>query len=160
MSRFASRSLVVSSLFLSASRPSHTISLLPLFLPFPRTAAQIDVQYATEHRCGVRLRAPGLTDTVTDTDPLKDNLPLLRARPTLDTPAARRTADIINRVSDAFAEVRAARFGEVPEPHTCSQHCDCLLSLSLQSNASPSSLLAPRMSSRLSSRRALSHFPL
>jgi 2,3-bisphosphoglycerate-independent phosphoglycerate mutase len=33
---------------------------------------RVDVKYATEHRCGVRVRGPNLTDTIRDTDPLKD----------------------------------------------------------------------------------------
>lgn len=36
----------------------------------------ITVLHATEHRCGVKLSGPGLTDEITGTDPLKDNLPL------------------------------------------------------------------------------------
>lgn len=36
----------------------------------------ITVQHATEHRCGVKLSGPNLTDAVTGTDPLKDNLVL------------------------------------------------------------------------------------
>ena len=36
----------------------------------------ITVLHATEHRCGVKLSGPGLTDQITGTDPLKDNLPL------------------------------------------------------------------------------------
>lgn len=42
---------------------------------------QVAVKYATEHRCGVRLRGPNLTDCIIGTDPLKDNLPLLKAIP-------------------------------------------------------------------------------
>ncbi len=37
------------------------------------------VRYATEHRCGVAVRGPGLSDAVGDTDPLKDKLHLKRA---------------------------------------------------------------------------------
>jgi hypothetical protein len=37
----------------------------------------VAVQYAHEHRCGVRVRGPGMTDAITGTDPLKDALPLL-----------------------------------------------------------------------------------
>ena len=36
----------------------------------------ISVKYATEHRCGVVVRGPGLSDQIGGTDPLKDNLPL------------------------------------------------------------------------------------
>lgn len=37
----------------------------------------VSVKYATEHRCGVVVRGPGLSDQIGGTDPLKDNLPLL-----------------------------------------------------------------------------------
>ena len=37
----------------------------------------MSVKYATEHRCGVVVRGPGLSDQISGTDPLKDNLPLL-----------------------------------------------------------------------------------
>lgn len=40
----------------------------------------ISVRYATEHRCGVVVRGPGLTDRIGGTDPLKDALPLLVSR--------------------------------------------------------------------------------
>jgi len=33
---------------------------------------EVAVRYATEHRCGVRVRGPGLSDAITGTDPLKD----------------------------------------------------------------------------------------
>lgn len=37
---------------------------------FPQV--QVAVQYATEHRCGIVLRGPKLSDQITGTDPLKD----------------------------------------------------------------------------------------
>ncbi|KAI9313094.1 phosphonopyruvate decarboxylase-like protein [Dichotomocladium elegans] len=66
---------------------------------------KIAVKYATEHRCGVRVRGPGLTDTITGTDPLKDNLPLITCRPSEDTKEADMTSRLINELSDAFYEV-------------------------------------------------------
>ena len=46
-----------------------------LCLPsFPQHS--VTVRYATEHRCGVAVSGPGLTDAISGTDPLKDNLPL------------------------------------------------------------------------------------
>lgn len=45
---------------------------------FPQHA--VSVKYATEHRCGVVVRGAGLTDQISGTDPLRDNLPL-QARP-------------------------------------------------------------------------------
>ncbi|KAM9965603.1 hypothetical protein ACTFIR_005774 [Dictyostelium discoideum] len=62
---------------------------------------RVDVKYATEHRCGVRVRGPNLTDSITGTDPLKDNLPLLKATP-LDTNShdSILTSKIVNELSD------------------------------------------------------------
>ncbi|GIL47029.1 hypothetical protein Vafri_3864 [Volvox africanus] len=68
----------------------------------------VSVKYATEHRCGVVLRGPGLTDAVGDTDPLKDNLPLKRSLPTDDTPEARLTCGLVNALSEAFRVVLEA----------------------------------------------------
>lgn len=42
-----------------------------------RLQHRVSVKYATEHRCGVVVRGPGLTDQIGGTDPLRDNLPLL-----------------------------------------------------------------------------------
>ena len=36
----------------------------------------VKAKYATEHRCGIVISGPGLSDEVSGTDPLKDNLPL------------------------------------------------------------------------------------
>ena len=52
---------------------------------FPEHA--VTVRYATEHRCGVAVSGPGLSDAITGTDPLKDNLPLQVRR--VSTPPAR-----------------------------------------------------------------------
>ena len=41
---------------------------------FPEHA--VSVRYATEHRCGVAVRGPGLSDAISGTDPLRDNLAL------------------------------------------------------------------------------------
>ena len=35
----------------------------------------VKAKYATEHRCGIVVSGPGLSDEVTGTDPLRDNLP-------------------------------------------------------------------------------------
>jgi 2,3-bisphosphoglycerate-independent phosphoglycerate mutase len=51
------------------------ICLADLKLPsFPEH--RVGVQYATEHRCGVVLSGPNLSDSISGTDPLRDNLPL------------------------------------------------------------------------------------
>jgi 2,3-diphosphopglycerate-independent phosphoglycerate mutase len=63
---------------------------------------EVSVKYATEHRCGVRLRGPGLSGSVSGTDPLKDNLRLKTSTALEDTDEARKTARIVNLVSDYF----------------------------------------------------------
>ncbi|KXZ52807.1 hypothetical protein GPECTOR_8g193 [Gonium pectorale] len=63
------------------------------------------VRYATEHRCGVAVRGPGLSDAVGDTDPLKDKLPLKRSEPLDDSEEARFTAGLVNVLSDAIRAV-------------------------------------------------------
>jgi len=65
----------------------------------------VAVQYATEHRCGVCIRGPGLTDAVSGTDPLKDNLPLLRCTPTDASPEASHTAAVVEELSRVMQEV-------------------------------------------------------
>lgn len=52
----------------------------------------------------MRVRGPGLTDSITSTDPLKDNLPLLKAEPTEDTPEAINTAKLVNELSTAIQQ--------------------------------------------------------
>lgn len=37
-------------------------------------------EYATEHRCGLKVRGKGLSALITGTDPLKDNLPLKKCK--------------------------------------------------------------------------------
>ena len=60
--------------------PSHSTSPLPDAPPPPHSLAlqhAVSVRYATEHRCGVVVRGVGLSDQISGTDPLRDNLPLL-----------------------------------------------------------------------------------
>lgn len=54
---------------------------------FPQHA--VSVKYATEHRCGVVVRGAGLSDAISGTDPLKDNLPLLKVEPLDDSAEVR-----------------------------------------------------------------------
>ncbi|KAI8884206.1 archaeal type cofactor-independent phosphoglycerate mutase [Backusella circina FSU 941] len=60
----------------------------------------VSVKYATEHRCGVRVRGPHLTDTITGTDPLKDNKKLVYCEPTVNEENAIMTSKLINELSD------------------------------------------------------------
>ena len=41
----------------------------------------VQVKHATEHRVGVRIRGPNLTNDIDGTDPLKDNRKLCIAKP-------------------------------------------------------------------------------
>ncbi|GJP35993.1 hypothetical protein CLOM_g20534 [Closterium sp. NIES-68] len=69
---------------------------------------QVSIKYATEHRCGVVVRGPGLSDRIGGTDPLKDGRPLGVATPLDDTPEADLTARVVNALSDAIrAELRS-----------------------------------------------------
>ena len=64
----------------------------------------VAVKYATEHRCGVRIRGPGLSDNIAGTDPLKDQLPLRDSVPLDDTPEAALTARLVNALSRRITE--------------------------------------------------------
>ncbi|KAL0490721.1 2,3-bisphosphoglycerate-independent phosphoglycerate mutase [Acrasis kona] len=80
-------------------------SLNPFFIEFQGKEIQyeIAVKYATEHRCGVRVRGPGLCGETTGTDPLRDNLPLLKSVPTpnyTNDIDAQRTSAVVNALSD------------------------------------------------------------
>ncbi|KAG0879602.1 hypothetical protein G6F16_000029 [Rhizopus arrhizus] len=66
---------------------------------------EIVVQYAIEHRCGVRVRGPRITDTITGTDPLKDNKLLIYCEPTVDNEDSRMTSKLVNELSDAFISI-------------------------------------------------------
>ncbi|GAA5806453.1 hypothetical protein HPULCUR_011987 [Helicostylum pulchrum] len=65
----------------------------------------ISVKYAIEHRCGVRVRGPELTDTITGTDPLKDNKPLIYCEPTVKDEPSKMTSKLTNELSNAFYDI-------------------------------------------------------
>lgn len=65
----------------------------------------VAVRYATEHRCGVVVRGPGLSDAIQGTDPLKDGLPLLPVRPLDNSPEAAHTAAVVECVSREMQRV-------------------------------------------------------
>eukprot|EP00158_Paraphelidium_tribonemae_P005696 Partr_v1_DN27468_c5_g1_i4_m72248 putative 2,3bisphosphoglycerate-in-dependent phosphoglycerate len=56
-------------------------------------------KYATEHRCGVRIRGPGLSDRISGTDPLKDGLELQSCRALDQSAEAVRTSAYLNALS-------------------------------------------------------------
>ncbi|GJQ09547.1 hypothetical protein GpartN1_g1338.t1 [Galdieria partita] len=73
---------------------------------FPRHT--VTFQYATEHRCGVRIKGPGLSDEISDTDPLKDGLPLKTSVALTSSREAQQTAVVVNQLSKAVHEALEA----------------------------------------------------
>ncbi|GLD95121.1 hypothetical protein PINS_up003746 [Pythium insidiosum] len=63
---------------------------------------RVATKYATEHRCGIVFHGHGLCDRITGTDPLKDNLPLVRSEPMDDSPEAVYSSKVLNAVSDTI----------------------------------------------------------
>eukprot|EP00735_Rhodelphis_limneticus_P014417 TRINITY_DN8442_c0_g1::TRINITY_DN8442_c0_g1_i1::g.3413::m.3413 TRINITY_DN8442_c0_g1::TRINITY_DN8442_c0_g1_i1::g.3413 ORF type:complete len:550 (-),score=45.26,sp/Q975P3/APGM_SULTO/32.10/9e-69,PhosphMutase/PF10143.4/1.9e-57,Metalloenzyme/PF01676.13/4.2e-09,Metalloenzyme/PF01676.13/1.4e-16 TRINITY_DN8442_c0_g1_i1:261-1910(-) len=61
----------------------------------------VAIKYATEHRCGVRIRGPRLSDAITGTDPLVDDKLLVKCKPVGDDPSgdAQLTCDLIEELS-------------------------------------------------------------
>ena len=62
----------------------------------------VKCEYATEHRCGLKVRGPNLSALITGTDPLKDNKKLLSCDP-IDShnESSVFTAKLVNALSDA-----------------------------------------------------------
>ena len=76
----------------------HRLTLCRQAIPsFPHHS--VAVKYATEHRCGVRVRGPGLSDHVSGTDPLKDQRPLRTSVPLDASAEALQTARLVNQLS-------------------------------------------------------------
>lgn len=74
-------------------------------LPLPSFPEHsISVRYATEHRCGVVVRGQGLSDAISGTDPLKDNLSLQVVKPMDETKEAIHTAAVAQEVSTVLRE--------------------------------------------------------
>ncbi|KAI7893047.1 2,3-bisphosphoglycerate-independent phosphoglycerate mutase-domain-containing protein, partial [Mucor mucedo] len=66
---------------------------------------EVAVKHAIDHRCGVRVRGPQLTDSITGTDPLKDGKPLVYCEPTVDDEASKLTSKLTNELSEVFHEI-------------------------------------------------------
>lgn len=60
---------------------------------------------ATEHRAVLVLRGPGLSSSVTDSDPKKEGLPIKPVKARDDSPEAAKTARILNLVLQACQEI-------------------------------------------------------
>ena len=58
-----------------------------------------------QHRAVLVLRGEGLSRAVSDTDPKENGKPMRECVPLEDTPEARRTADIVRRLSELFRSV-------------------------------------------------------
>ena len=67
---------------------------------------EVRVRYATEHRCGVVVSGPGLSDQISGTDPLRDGLPLLHphALDPADADAVH-TARVVEALSEEMTKV-------------------------------------------------------
>ena len=60
----------------------------------------VEFKYATEHRCGVKLSGPNLSNKITGNDPLKDNRPAVVCDVTENSgPDDQYTAKVINALS-------------------------------------------------------------
>ncbi|OHT06751.1 Metalloenzyme superfamily protein [Tritrichomonas foetus] len=82
----------------------------------------VSIVYATEHRCAVRIRAPGMSDRITGTDPIHDNKPLETSVPLDDTKEAIYTSKIVNALSNTLRKalenhpINKERVAEGKEP--------------------------------------------
>jgi len=54
---------------------------------------KVKALHATEHRIGLTVSGPNLTNDITGTDPLKDNLKIVNCEATSEEPNAIMTAD-------------------------------------------------------------------
>ena len=66
---------------------------------------KVEFYPATEHRLAVVLRGEGLSPKVSDTDPHKVGVKVLESRPLVNTEEAKRTAEIINRITKLTFEL-------------------------------------------------------
>lgn len=55
----------------------------------------VNTMHATEHRLGLKISGPGLSNEITGTDPIHDNLRLLHCEATNPTPEAQKTAMLV-----------------------------------------------------------------
>eukprot|EP00741_Cyanophora_paradoxa_P007660 tig00001164_g7409.t1 len=72
-------------------------------LPLPSFPQhRVTVRYATEHRCGLSISGPDITDAIGGTDPLVDGRPLERSVPLDKSREAELTARLVNELSDCI----------------------------------------------------------
>lgn len=65
-------------------------------------------RYATEHRCGVVVKGPGLSGNISGTDPLKDNRLLQTVVGLDDSEEAKHTAAVVNELSNEMRKILTA----------------------------------------------------
>lgn len=67
---------------------------------------KVSALWATEHRIGLKINGPNLTDNITGTDPLKDNKKLWDCQPTdSEDPNAPKMCELINNLSEEITRV-------------------------------------------------------
>ena len=67
---------------------------------------EVEVMYATEHRCSVKVRGPRLSNVITGNDPLKDNREIVECIATdLENSDAVFTAALVNALSEEITRV-------------------------------------------------------
>jgi 2,3-bisphosphoglycerate-independent phosphoglycerate mutase len=65
----------------------------------------VKCEYATEHRCGLKVTGKGLSSLITGSDPLKDNKKILKCKPLDETNQdAVFTANLVNTLSDKIRD--------------------------------------------------------
>ena len=73
----------------------------------PELGVEIIFVSTVQHRAVLVLRGEGLSRAISDTDPGENGKPIARCVPLEDTPEARRTADIVNAITERFRSVLA-----------------------------------------------------
>jgi 2,3-bisphosphoglycerate-independent phosphoglycerate mutase len=66
----------------------------------------VKCEYATEHRCGLKVTGKGLSSLITGTDPIKDNKILRKCEPIDDLDeSAKFTSKLVNALSDEIRNI-------------------------------------------------------
>lgn len=68
----------------------------------------VECQYATEHRCGLKISGPNLSTLISELDPLKDNKLMGRCIPLDDSSDAQTSAKIVQACSDEIERLLQA----------------------------------------------------
>ena len=66
---------------------------------------EVIIKHATQHRCAVILRGPGLSFKISDTDPHATNEKVKTSKPLDDSAEAKKTANIVNALTQKFHEL-------------------------------------------------------